>query len=401
MFKNKKKLAIIITLAVILLPVLWNKCSGIIIGQISAWQQAQPKKVQISNPAKKTIEPMYETTGRLEAEKSIDIIARVDGWLEEQYFTEGDIVKKGQKLFKIQDTEYRLAVNDAAARVSENAAMYKNSVIEYNRAAILIKDDMISRESYDNSIAMKSGKKASLDAANAQLAKAKLDLSYTTIFAPMSGRIGKLNISKGNYVKQDSGTLASIYTTSPMRVIFDLKSSDYIQMKKYFKEQGNDNKGDIEKLDIVDVKLKLADGSTYDKIGKIKFANNRIDETTGTVKLRALFDNPDELLVPGDFVNVILQVKIPHDVMTVPQSATKTDVGTGYYVWVVKDGKTVKKNIVVNYNIDNNWVVESGLDYSDQVIVSGIQEIYQSGQAVIASPYKADEDKKSEKGENK
>ncbi|MCQ2958551.1 MAG: hypothetical protein MJ180_06610, partial [Candidatus Gastranaerophilales bacterium] len=143
--------------------------------------------------------------------------------------------------------------------------------------------------------------------------------------------------------------------------------------------------GPIDNFDVVDVQLKLSDGSIYNNIGNIKFTNNRIDETTGTVKMRALFDNPHELLMPGDYVNVILTVKVPHEVMTVPQAATKTDVGTGYYVWVVKDGKAVKKPI----------------DYDDQVVVKGIQNIYSSGQPLKVEPYNPENDKDNEKGEDK
>ena len=287
----------------------------------------------------------YDTTkfaagnGRLEATE-INVAAKLAGRIDGILVEEGDLVKKGQKLFQIQPDEYRLAVQDASARVSENAAVYSNSVTEYKRAAMLIKDDMISREAYDNSVAIRNSKKASLDAAKAQYAKARLNLSYTTIYAPMSGRIGKLNISKGNYVTQLSGTLATIYTVSPIRVTFDLKSSDYIHVKKLFNTEGP-----IDNFDVVDVQLKLSDGSIYNNIGKIKFTNNRIDETTGTVKMRALFDNPNELLMPGDYVNVILTVKVPHEVMLIPQSATKTDVGTGYYVWIDNKCQKITENI--------------------------------------------------------
>ena len=103
--------------------------------------------------------------------------------------------------------------------------------------------------------------------------------------------------------------------------------------------------------------------------------------------MRAIFENPDEILVPGDYVNVTIRVNSPKKVMLIPQSATKTDIGTGYYVWVVKDGQTVKKDVVVNQNIDNYWVVESGLDYNDEVVMSGLQNIYKSGQKVKTTPY--------------
>ena len=135
----------------------------------------------------------------------------------------------------------------------------------------------------------------------------------------------------------------------------------------------------------------LADGSTYEKEGTIEFVDNKVDESTGTVTMRAVFENPDELLVPGDYVNITLRVNYPQKVMLIPQSATKTDVGTGYYVWVVKDGKVVKKDILVNENYENNWIVEKGLDWDDVVVMKGIQDIYKTGQAVKTKQYTPDE----------
>ena len=143
--------------------------------------------------------------------------------------------------------------------------------------------------------------------------------------------------------------------------------------------------------------LGLADGTQYEIEGKIEFVDNKIDESTGTVTLRAIFENPDELLVPGDYAKVTIRINKPYKVMMIPQSATKTDVGTGYYVWVVKDGKVVKKDIKVNRNIDNNWIVEGGLDENDEVVVKGIQDIYKSGQKVKTTPYVKEKSKKKTK----
>ena len=161
----------------------------------------------------------------------------------------------------------------------------------------------------------------------------------------------------------------------------------------YFKENKDKNPSLDNSVSII---LGLSDGSTYEKEGSIEFVDNRVDETTGTVTLRAVFENPDELLVPGDYVNVTIRVNHPQKVMLIPQSATKTDVGTGYYVWTVKDGKAVKKDIVVNENYDNNWIVESGLSYDDVVVVKGIQDIYKTGQAVKTKQYQPEEQTDSE-----
>lgn len=370
-------------LAVILIPIIWNQGKTLITGAIMSYMMSQPKIVEVANPISKEIYPTYSTTGRIEAKKSIDIIARVSGWLQDMYFQEGDIVKKGQKLFLIEPDEYALAASTARARVSENSAVYKNSEIDLKRAEQLLKEDLVSREYYDNALTQRNKNRAALDGAISDMNKANLNLSYTNITSPMDGRIGKVNVSVGNYVTPSIGVIAKIYTTNPMKVTFPIKSGDFIELKKYYKENPNDES-------TVSVLLGLADGSTYEKEGKIEFVDNRVDENTGTVTLRAVFENPDELLVPGDYVNVTLRVNYPQKVMLIPQSATKTDVGTGYYVWTVKDGKAVKKDIIVNDNYENHWIVEGGLDYDDVVVMKGIQDIYKSGQAVKTKQYTPD-----------
>ncbi len=380
-------------LAVILIPIMWNQGKAAITGAITAYMMSQPKTVEVAKPIAKEINPEYSTTGRIEAQKSVDIIARVSGWLQERYFQEGDRVKKGQRLFLIEPDEYALAAQTARARVNENTAVYKNSEIDLHRAEQLLKEDLVSREYYDNALTQRNKNRATLDGAISDMNKANLNLSYTNITSPMDGRIGKKNISEGNYVTPSSGVLAQIYTTNPMKVTFPLKSGDFIELKKYFKDKKNENPS----LDnSVSILLGLSDGSTYEQEGKIEFVDNKVDENTGTVTMRAIFENPDELLVPGDYVNVTIRINKPQKVMLIPQSATKTDVGTGYYVWVVKDGKAEKRDIVVNENYENNWIVEKGLDYNDVVVMKGIQDIYKSGQKVKTKAYTPDSAVKKE-----
>jgi len=390
-WKSKQTRVVAAILAVIIVPILYNQTKSIITGAITSYMMSQPKTVEVMNPVSMDINPTFSTTGRIEAQKSVDVIARVSGWLQESYFQEGDTVKKGQKLFLIEPDEYILAAKSARASVNENTAVYKNSEIDLQRAKELLKEDLVSREYYDNALTDRNKYRAALDGSVAELKKANLNLSYTNITSPMDGRIGKTNISVGNYVTPSSGVIAKIYTTNPMKVIFSVRSGDFIELKKYFKENKDKNPSLDNSVSII---LGLSDGSTYEKEGSIEFVDNKVDETTGTVTLRAVFENPDELLVPGDYVNVTIRVNHPQKVMLIPQSATKTDVGTGYYVWVVKDGKAVKKDIKVNQNIDNNWIVESGLDENDEVVVKGIQDIYKSGQKVKATPYVKESEKK-------
>jgi len=380
-WKSKQTKVVVILLAVIIIPIAYNQAKSLITGLMTSYIMSQPKTVEVANPTPMNINPSFSTTGRIEAQKSVDIIARVSGWLQERYFQEGDRVKKGQKLFLIEPDEYTLAARSARARVNENSAVYNNSEVDLKRAEQLLKDDLVSREYYDNALTERNRNRAALDGAISDMNRANLNLSYTNITSPMDGRIGKANVSVGNYVTPSIGVIAQIYTTNPMKVVFPIKSSDFIELKRYYKENPDDES-------TASILLGLSDGSTYEKEGKIEFVDNKVDETTGTVTLRAVFENPDELLVPGDYVNVTIRVNYPYKVMLIPQSATKTDVGTGYYVWTVKDGKTVKKDIVVNENYENNWIVESGLSYDDVVVIKGIQDIYKSGQAVKTIPYK-------------
>ena len=393
-WKSKQTKILAGILAVILVPIIWNQGKTLVTGAISAYMEKQPKVVEVATPITKEINPTFSTTGRIEAQKSVGVIARVSGWLQERYFQEGDIVKKGQKLFLIEPDEYALEAKNARATVNENAAVYKNAEIALHRAEQLLKEDLVSREYYDDALADRNKYRAALDGAIADMKKANLNLSYTNITSPMDGRIGKKHVSEGNYVTPSTGVLAEIYTTNPMKVTFPVKSGDYIELKKYFKEKKNENPSLDDNVSII---LGLSDGTKYEQEGKIEFVDNKVDEETGTVTLRAVFENPDELLIPGDYVNVTIRVNKPQKVMLIPQSATKTDVGTGYYVWVVKDGKTIKKDIIVNENYENNWIVESGLDYDDVVVMKGIQSIYKTGQAVKTKQYIPDDAEQKDK----
>lgn len=396
-WKSRQTRIVAILVAIIIVPILYNQTKSLIMGAMSVYMASQPKTVEVLNPISKDIKPTFSTTGRIEAQKSVDIIARVSGWLQERYFQEGDRVKKGQKLFLIEPEEYILAAKSARASVNENSAVYHNSEVDLKRAKELLKEDLVSRQYYDDALTERNKNRAALDGAVSELKKANLNLSYTNITSPMDGRIGKSNVSVGNYVTPSSGVIAEIYTTNPMKVTFPLKSGDFIELKKYYRDNKEETSGDDNTVSII---LTLSDGSTYEKEGTIEFVDNKIDETTGTVTLRAVFENPDELLVPGDYVNVTIRINKPQKVMLIPQSATKTDVGTGYYVWTVKDGKAVKKNIVVNNNFENNWIVESGLSYDDVVVVNGIQNIYKSGQPLKTKQYQPNSTEKS-KGEGK
>lgn len=361
----------ILVLLVIIVPIVYNKLAGTVMGLIQRQAMMQPKEVVVNEPQTEEVNISVESTGRVEAKYSVDVIARVSGFLIKKYFKEGDFVKKGQLLFQIDPKEYQLEVNNSQAAVNQYGALLKNAQQELNRANALIKEDLISHSDVDQSLATRNSNRALLDSARQKLELARVNLSYTRIHSPIDGRIGKVKITEGNYVDATSGSLVNISSMNPVYVTFSLRSQDFVKLLKA-----------SDKFKDVQVKAQFDNGVIYDKIGKIDFVDNQIDQNSGSVQMRAVFDNSKGWLVPGDYMKVTLIAPKKVEYMTVPQACAKGDAMSGYYVWTVEDGKAVRKDIKVSDDINNNWVVDSGLDKSDQVIVSGIQNIAMQGQKV-------------------
>ncbi len=365
---TRKKWAILV-FTIILVPIIYNKTSGFIAGIIQRQAMKMPKEVEVDNPHIEAVNVSAESTGRVEAKYSVDVIARVPGFLLKKYFKEGDFVKKGQLLFQIDPREYQIEVNNSQANVNQYSALLRNAQQELNRANALVKEDLISRSDVDQSLASRNQNKALYDAARQQLELARVNLGYTSIKSPIDGRIGKVNITEGNYVTATSGSLVNISSVNPVYVTFSLKGDDFVKLLK-----ASNNFKDAQ------VKVQFDDGTWYDKIGKINFVDNKIDKDSGSVTMRATFDNTKSWLVPGAYMKV--QITAPKLVkfMTVPQSCTKGDAMSGYYVWAVEDNKAVKKNIKVSDAVDNNWIVDNGLNLTDTIVVTGIQNISAEGQ---------------------
>ena len=359
----------ILILLVIIVPIIYNKTSGFITGMIQKQAMRMPKEVEVDTPHIESVNVSAEATGRVEAKYSVDLVARVPGFLIKKYFKEGDFVKKGQLLFQIDPREYQIEVNNSLANVNQYSALLKNAQQELNRANALIKEDLISRSDVDQSLAARNQNKALYDAARQQLELARVNLGYTSIKSPIDGRIGKVNITEGNYVTATSGSLVNISSVNPVYVTFSLKSDDFVKLLR-----GSNRFKDAQ------VKVQFNDGTWYDKIGTVNFVDNKIDKDSGSISLRATFDNSKMWLTPGDYMKVEIVAPKLVKYMTVPQSCTKGDAMSGYYVWAVEDNKAVRKNIKVSDVINNNWVVDGGLNLDDVIVVSGIQNIASEGQ---------------------
>lgn len=367
---TRKQMAIAVLL-IIIVPIVWNKISGAVDGYMMMQAMKTPKEVVVDKPHNEEAFIEAESTGRVEAKYSVDVIARVSGWLLKKYFNEGDFVHKGQLLFQIDPKEFQIEVNNSRAAVNQYSALLKNAQQELDRANALIKEDLISHSDVDSSLASRNSNRALLDAAKQKYQLALVNLGYTTIKSPIDGRIGKIKITEGNYVNATSGPLVNISSTDPVYVSFSLRSSDFVKLLKA-----------SDKFKGVDVKIQSSEGKVYPEVGIIDFVDNQIDQNSGSVPMRATFANPKGWLVPGDYMKVQLIAPQKVSFMTVPQACTKGDAMSGYYVWVVKDNKAVRRDIKVSDAIDTNWIVTEGLTFDDTVVVAGIQNIIQEGQAL-------------------
>lgn len=384
---TRKQMAIVVLL-IIIVPIIYNKTAGAIMGFIQRQALLKPKEVVVDTPHMENVFITAESTGRVEAKYSVDLVARVSGFLLKKYFNEGDFVKEGQLLFQIDPREYQIEVNNSRATVNQYSALLKNAQQELNRANALIKEDLISHSDVDQSLATRNQNKALLEAARQKLELANVNLSYTSIKSPINGRIGKVNITEGNYVTASSGSLVNISSTDPVYVSFSLRTQDFVKLLK-----------SSDKFKDVQVKLQFNNGFEYDKVGTINFVDNKVDQNSGSVQMRATFENPKGWLVPGDYMKVTLVAPKQVSFMTIPQSCTKGDAMSGYYVWAIEGNKAVRKDIKVSDAVNNNWIVDSGLNRKDNIVVAGIQNVTAAGQKVKILD--ADEYSKKEKAGKK
>ena len=374
---NKKKLLWVIIAALIIVPIVFNKVAGIITEKIMAEQQKKPTPVDVAYAETKEIYPRNESVGRIEAKYSVDVVARINGWLQKSYFKEGAYVKKGQTLFLIQPNEYIIAVQQAEAAVRQAQAALINAQKELVRAQELVKNDFVSKSYYDQALATRDQNRATLDVNKANLAAAKLNLSYTKITSPVDGKVGKILITEGNLVNPQSGALTKIVSVSPIYAYFNVKSEDYL---RYMKRRLVLNKGSIPGTDVI---IKLSDGTEYKERGVLEFVNNVVDPTAGTIAMRAVFENKDHLLVPGDFVNVVAVAKKPVTVVVVPQIAV-SDSTDGTYVWTVNENNQAEQKYVkISNQVDDKWVVDEGLQPGDRVITKGFQRLRNGANVVV------------------
>ena len=318
---------------------------------------------------------VYEYSGFVEAQNEVQMKARVTGMITEKYVNGGDKVEKGQLMFVIDPRTYQATSWNYQAQVASAQADLSRVRRDADRYQKLYEQGAISKQTLDNTMAELEQSEAKVEAQKALLSSAQVDLGETNVVAPFSGKVSANDLAVGTFVTSGTTVLATISNSDPVRVKFSLAEAEYLKLMATKAEDGT---APLENLTIV-----LADGSTYPLKGKLTQVDRSISEGTGTLTLKAEFDNPDKLLLPGMFAHLQANVGTKKDALLVPQRAV-TEIMYKTFVYVVNsENKVEMKEVKLGARVGRLWVVESGLDGNENIIVEGTQKV-KKGSAVKA-----------------
>src|SRR5690348_7796431 len=342
-----------------------------------------PPQVGVVVAHAQSVPLVRDFVGRLAATRTAQVRARITGIVLKRAYTEGTDVKAGDVLFKIDPAPLQAALRAAQGQLDQAQAAAHDDEVKATRMRELAARGVIAKQDLDDAIAAAASAKASVKAARGNLETAKINLGYATVTAPISGRAGRANVTEGALVSPtDTNPLTTIEQIDPIYVDF---SQPMAEVEKLRRAQAS---GDL-KLAAphqAQVQLLLPDGSVYAHTGTLNFADLAVDPQTGAVSLRAIVPNPDRTLLPGMFVKLRLTLGQRHHAFEVPQAAVLRDAQGAYLLTVGPDDKVRSKRITLDGQRGSAWVVESGLQDGDRVIVSGVQKA-QPGAKVQPVPY--------------
>jgi membrane fusion protein (multidrug efflux system) len=340
-------------------------------------QQPAPTVVPVGTVAaeRKPITKTVDFVGRIQAIDRVEVHARVTGYLENVLFKEGEIVKEGQPLYRLEKDLFQAAVDQAQGALVAGQAKKLLTAIQYQRADQLMKTSAGTVTARDQALTADRAADAQTLIDKANLDTATVNLGYTEIASPISGKIGRTTITKGNVVSPQSGTLTTIVSQDPMYVLFPVSQRQLTRAREA---------GHTAEIAGIKARLRFPDGSTYDPLGQIDFVDVTVDRATDTVQVRAVFPNPSGVLIDGQLVTVNLETGKPEDQVVVPQAALITDQ-QGVYVFIVDSGKVAIRRIKTGGPNGEDMIVTDGLSGGEQIIVEGLQTI-RSGMEVKANP---------------
>lgn len=333
--------------------------------QTKAMRNKKAPEVTVADIQEAEIIRSFEAPGRVVSKYQVNVMARIAGYLQKSYFKEGDFVKAGQTLFQIEPQEFSNASNVAKADVENTRAQLVYAEKQLARAKELVAKDYIAKSQYDNLLAQRDALRAQLASAQARYNDSNRNLGYTHVKAPVDGRIGIITVTLGNYVSPSSGALTTINSTNPIYVTFPLDSDDFDALSMA------DGSNNINRK----TEIYFSNGQKYPLNGVQDFHDNKIDQATGTVTMRATFQNPNNQLLHGEFVTVKLYSNNPVKTPVVPQTAVQENQA-GKYVYKIDDkGLPQLTYIKIGAQNGTSWIVNEGLKAGDRVVIDGIQKV--------------------------
>jgi membrane fusion protein (multidrug efflux system) len=347
-------------------------------GAATAQDAAPPPAVSVTPVVSREVTETGDFVGRVTAIDKVDVVARVRGFIEQRTFTEGQFVKAGDLLFRIEQATYKAEVEQQRANLAKAKATEVNASLQLQRGQELIRDRLaLSQADLDQRSANAAAAKADVLQAQALLDQAEINLGYTEIRSPINGRIGIAYFTVGNLVDPSSGRLATIVSQDPIYVTFQASQRDVLNYKRRVAESADKNPH-------VTVHIRLPNGTIYEHPGVTNLLDVQADPNTDTIAVRAAVPNPEGLLVPGGVVGVIVERGKPRMALVVPQSAVQLDQAGRYVLVVGKDNKVELRRVTTGIELGRDAVVTNGLKEGELVIVEGIQKV-RPGQVVTAT----------------
>lgn len=328
-----------------------------------------------------------ELPGRTSASLTAEVRPQVSGIIKTRLFKEGSEVKAGDPLYQIDPASYQAAYDSAVAAEQKAEAAVPSAEAKVERYQGLIKQNAVSKQDYDDALASLAEAKADVAAAKASVDAARINLNYTTIKAPIGGRVDKSSLTPGALVTASQATaLTTIRKLDPINVDVTESATNLLNWRQAVRDGRMKVSGPN-----VSVKLKLDNGTIYSQLGSLVFTESSVSESTGTVGVRAIFPNPDRLLLPGMYVRAIVEEGVAPNSFLVPQRAvTRNTKGEPTAMFVGEGNKVEQRVLVVERNVGNNWLVTTGVHNDDRVIVEGAQ-LVRPGQVVTPVEVTIDE----------
>jgi membrane fusion protein (multidrug efflux system) len=355
-------------------------CAALIVLALSTPVLAeQPPSTAVSvgvvKAERKPIAKAGDFVGRVEAISRVEIRARITGFLEAELFKEGDLVKEGAPLYRIEKGLFQAQVQQAEGALERSKAAKTLSALQLGRAEELVEKQVGTVVARDQARSQDQQADAAVLSDEANLATAKINLGYTDIMAPITGKVGRTNITKGNVVSPGSGPLTIIVSQDPMYVSFP------VSQREFLRAQAAGRQVDISQIK---ARLRFADGTAYRQEGTINFVDVQVDRATDTILVRATFPNPAGALIDGQFVRIEIEREKPEEKVVIPQAALIADQ-EGIYVFAVEDGKAAVKRVKPGNISDTGVAIDQGLMGGELVIVDGLM-LVRPGTEVRATP---------------